>query len=464
MNKTTLALVLAIPVIAYPVASWVIGGQVDALLIKQYIQIEDNELFKRVERKIERGIFSSEEVVTFELKPEFMELLREEAEGEEPQAALEPVRFVLRSHIKHGPLPGFSSIGLGTAYTELELNHPLVTKLYAGKSPMTSDASVDFSGTTHARIRSPAVENMADGIKFSWAELVMDVTTDRNMIDWRYQGGLPFIKVHTEDGSSHLDMQNLAFEGQQKRLFADNPYLYTGPVKMTLQSMESQGMSEGQPPLRLGNMLLQTSATEKAGFMDITAGYSIESLQLGDASYKNAHFDLALRHLEAKALAELNQVAQNTDSESDLSSDLSMAQFKPMLRPLQVLLENSPEISIERMGVTTPEGDIKASAVVKLPNANVGDLGVAMENPMILMGLAAVVEANAQLALPQALLMTNLSEDQAEMLPALLQSGYVLNNNGQLSTSISYAQGKATINGQPMDPGMLVGMGEGEGE
>ena len=455
MNKIALAIVLGIPVIAYPAASWVIGGQADNLAVKQYAQLEDNEVVKLVERKTQRGIFSSEEVVTFELKPEFMALLSEQAEGEEP---IKPLRFAVRTRINHGPLPGFSSVGLATAHSELELNNPLITKLYAGKSPLTSDTTIDFSGSAHERLRSPAVESTADGFVSSWGEFVLDVSYDRDMSDWRYQGGLPFIKIRSEDGSHSLEMKNFAFEGQQTRLFADNPYLYTGPVKMTLQSLETQGMNEEQPPVRMSNLLAQSNVTEKAGFIDIVAGYSIESLQVGEVAYRGAHFDLALRHLEAKALAELNQVAQKMDAQSEFD----MAQFKPMLRPTQVLLENSPEISIERMGVTTPEGEVKASAVVKLPNANVGDLGVAMENPMILMGLASVVEANTQLALPQALLMANLSEEQAEMLPALLQSGYVLNNNGQLSTSISYAQGKVTINGQPIDPGMMMGMGAGE--
>lgn len=461
MNKTALALVIAIPVIAYPVASWVMGGQIDALFVKQYAEVEDNEVFKFADRKIERGIFSSEEVLTVELKPEFMELWRTETGGEAPQAALEPVRLVFRSHIKHGPLPGFSSMGLGTAYTELEVNHPLVTKLYAGKSPLTFDTSVDFSGSTHQRLRSPAVEHLlADGIKISWAELVMDTSTDRNMSDWSYKGSLPFIKVDDPVANRRMQMDDFAFEGQQKRLLADDLNLYTGPVKVTLRSMEVQETSEGQPPMRLNNMLVQTDATEKAGFMDITAGYTIESLQIGDDSYKNAHFDLALRHLEVKALAELHKLGQtiNTNSESDLGLD----QFKPMLRPLQALLENSPEISIERMGVTTPEGEIKASAIVKLPNANVGNLGMVVENPLVLMGLAAVVEANAELAIPLTLLMANLNEEQAAMLPSLLEIGYVKDNNGQLSTSVSYVQSKVTINGQPIDPGMMMGAGAGE--
>ncbi|HES75466.1 MAG TPA: DUF945 domain-containing protein [bacterium] len=460
MKKTAIALVLAVPVIAYPAASWVIGGQVDALFVKQYAQLEENEVVKLVERKMQRGIFSSEEVVTFELKPEFMELLREQAEGAEPQQALEPVRFAVRTRINHGPLPAFSSVGLGTAHTELELNHPLITELYAGKSPLTSDATVDFSGTTHALIRSPAVESVVDGVMSSWGEFVLDLSYDRNMTEWRYQGGLPFIKLRAEDGSHSLEMNNFALEGQQTRLFADNQYLYTGPVKVTLQSLETKGMSEEQPPMRLNNLLVQTNVTEKAGFVDILAGYSIDSIQLGEVVYRAAHFDLALRHLEAKALAELNRVAQKMDV--DAQSEFDMAQFTPMLRPTQALLENSPEFSIERMGVTTPEGEVKASAMVKLPNANIGNLEMAVENPLILMGLASVVEANVQLALPQSLLMANLSEEQAEMLPALIQSGYVLEKSNQLLTRISYAQGKATINGQPIDPGMMMGMGAGE--
>ncbi|MDD2893770.1 MAG: YdgA family protein [Halothiobacillaceae bacterium] len=459
MKKTAIALVLAVPVIAYPAASWVIGGQADALLVEQYAQLDDNEIIKIVERKMQRGIFSSEEVVTFEFQPEFIEQLRALSKNEDVQAPIEPVRFSFRTRINHGPLPELSSVGLATAHTELELNHPLVTTLYAGKSPLTSDTTIDFSGKTHDRIRSPAVSSVVDGSTSSWGEFVLDVTYDRSMTEWTYQGGLPYIKLGTEDGSHSLELNGLALEGQQSRVFADNPYLYTGPVKFTLQSMETKGAGEEQPPMRMKNMLIQSNVTEKTGFIDILVGYSIESIQLGEEAYRAARFDLALRHLQAKALAELNLAAQGVDSEGELS----MEQFKPLLRPLQVLLENSPEIVIEHMGVTTPEGEIKASAMIKLPNANVGNLEAAVENPLMLMGLASVLEASTQLAVPQALLMASLSEEQAEMLPPLIQAGYVLDKNGQLSTSISYAQGKTTINGQPLDPSLLM-QGKGDAD
>ncbi|OYY75475.1 MAG: hypothetical protein B7Y40_00700 [Gammaproteobacteria bacterium 28-57-27] len=454
MKKTAIALVLAVPIIAYPAASWVIGGQADALLVEQYAQLDDNEIIKIAERKMQRGIFSSEEVVTFEFQPQFIEQLRALSNNdEEVQAPIEPVRFSFRTRINHGPLPEFSSVGLATAHTELELNHPLVTTLYAGKSPLTSDTTIDFSGKTHERIRSPAVSSVVDGSTSSWGEFVLDVTYDRSMTEWTYQGGLPYIKLGTEDGSQSLEMKDLALEGQQSRLFADNPYMFTGPVKFTLQSMETTGMCEDQLPVRLNNMLIQSNVTEKEGFIDILADYSIESMQLGEQDYHAARFALALRHLEAKALAELNLVVQSVDTEGELD----MEQIKPLLRPLQVLLENSPEIVIEHMGVTTPEGEIKASAMIKLPNANVGNLEAAVENPLMLMGLAAVLEASTQLAVPQALLMASLSEEQAEMLPPLIQSGYVLDKNGQLSTSISYAQGEVRVNGRPLDPSVMQG-------
>jgi uncharacterized protein YdgA (DUF945 family) len=177
-------------------------------------------------------------------------------------------------------------------------------------------------------------------------------------------------------------------------------------------------------------------------------------MRVGEQVFRAAHFDLALRHLESAALAELNTISNSMNSSSE---SLDMAQIKPLLKPLQTLLENSPEIAIERMGMSTPQGDIKASALVRLPNANVGNLESAAENPLLLMSLATVLQADAQIALPEVLLRENLTPEQSEMLASMIQAGYVLNKSGQLSTALSFAQGNVTINGKPLDPAMMGG-------
>ncbi|MEW5837869.1 MAG: YdgA family protein [Pseudomonadota bacterium] len=449
MNKSVLALLVAVPVIAYPAASWVIGGQIESLLTEQYAQLEHNEFVRLVERKTERGIFSSKDTATLEIRPE---LLGELAENQKPP------RFTLHSDIQHGPLPGFAAIGMARAHTELHVDNALIKNLFNNQPPLTVSSQLDFSGAGREQLRSPPVEGQVDGqLQLASGGLQLDIDFNLDQSVWQMQGGVPFFKLRSNDPvQSRIELDKLNLEGTQSRVSAELPDLYTGPIKLTLQTLDMQGVSEAREPVHMQNLRAESDVRHQNGFVDIQVGYAIDDMRVGAQSLKNARFELALRHLQAQALVELDRVSRAQSGGQDANAAL-----KPMLPALQKLLENSPEIAIEQLGVSTPEGDIKASAVVKLPNANVGDLGVAMENPVILMGLASVVEANAQLALPQALLMANLSEEQAEMLPALLQSGYVLNNNGQLSTSISYAQGRVTINGQLIDPGVMTGMGAG---
>ncbi len=447
MNKSVLALLVAIPVIAYPAASWMIGAQVERRLDEQYAQMEHNEFVRLVERKTERGIFSSKDTATLEIRPELL------GELEENQM---PPRFTLRSDIQHGPLPGLAAIGMARAYTELHFDNALIKTLFNNQPPLTVNTQLDFSGAGREQLRSPPLEGQVDGqLQLASGGLQLDIDFNHDQSVWQVQGGIPFLKLRSNDlAQSRIELDKLYLEATQNRVSAELPELYTGPIKLSLRALELQGVDEGDEPLHMQNLRAESNVRHQNGFVDIQVGYAIEDVRVGAQSLKNARFELALRHLQAQALVELERAAQTHDDPMGLENSL-----KPLLPALQKLLENSPEIAIEHLGVTTAQGDIKASAEVKLPNANVGDLGVAMENPMILMGLASVVEANAKLALPQALLMANLSEEQAKMLPALLRSGYVLNNNGQLSTSISYAQGKVSINGQPIDPGMMMGMG-----
>ncbi len=452
MKKIALALVVATPLVAYPLASWVIGGQIDSIFQRQYAELQGNVYVDIIERKTQRGIFSTEEVITLALKPEYSELLHLPNPDAEAHDA-KPVQFVVRSRIDHGPLPGFTRLGLASAHSVLELDNPLVQKLYAGKSPLTVDTFVDFSGAGQQKILSPAVDSHFDGTAhLAWGEMVIDMDFNRDFSVINAQGRWPFMRVQSADGAERIEMNEMAMQAQQQRLSAEVSDIYTGPVDFTLHALEMQSSDASTPPLRVENMRFNSDVKANAGFINILAGYAADSIEVGEDHYRNAHFALALRHLEPGALAKINQISSHMDTSAD---HVDMVQLKPLLRPLQILLENSPEIAIERMGLSTAQGDIKASAQVRLPNANVGNLESAAENPLLLMSLATVLEADAQMALPEVLLKENLTPEQIEMLAAMIQAGYVLNKSGQLSTALSFAQGNVTINGKPLDPALM---------
>lgn len=426
MNKTTLALVVAFPLAAaYPLASWMIGAQTEKLLDAQYAQFQNNPYLKLVERKTQRGIFSSEEIATFEFTPEFIQQVHaalDKVTGEDGAQSSEPIRFSMRSNIQHGPFPAFSSFGLATAHSEIEVNNPAITKLYGGRSPLYDDTYIDFSGGTQDKLRSPAIEGVnAENMHFSWGELVLDSSYNRELTAFTLQGELPFFKLRSEDSTRSLDVGAIKLNAHQTRPFADAPNFLTGPFHMSVASLDVQGAECEQNTIHAENLVATSNVTEAAGFVDVSLGYALDKLAMGDMSYSDAHLDLAFRHLEAKALVELNQESRKLDQSA--KEELDLQRLKPLFKPAKVILENSPEFAIERLSVLTPEGAVQAKAVTKLPNANVGDLESVAKNPMLLMGLASVVEFSAQVSSPEALVQSGLNEEQAAMLPNLVKMG-----------------------------------------
>ncbi|HET19395.1 MAG TPA: DUF945 family protein, partial [Chromatiales bacterium] len=101
MKKLALAALIATPVAAYPLATWM-AKTVEENLAAQYSQLEANPYLKVVKRDYQRGFYRSTETVTFEL---FDPLEAALAEGEE----IKPLRLTLRTDILHGPLPGLET-------------------------------------------------------------------------------------------------------------------------------------------------------------------------------------------------------------------------------------------------------------------------------------------------------------------------------------------------------------------
>ena len=89
MKKPALIAAIAVPVVlAYPAASWVLGQQVESALAEQYKQLEAIPYIKVVERKYERGVFASSEVVTFEVMGDmFRSIEKAQAAAADPEAA-----------------------------------------------------------------------------------------------------------------------------------------------------------------------------------------------------------------------------------------------------------------------------------------------------------------------------------------------------------------------------------------
>ena len=462
MKKGAVVAVVAGLVIAYPASSWVLGRQVHGYFEEEYQKLADNSLIKVQDRKIESGVFESVETVTFEFMPAlFGAMLNAKSEPADPAAPPpEPIRFTTRSTIKHGPFPGLAAFGAGVVHTELVLDnprHPLLAKLYGDKTPLTIDTTVGFGGGGHQVMLSPAVDTtLEDNSHMSWGEIQLASDFTRGMASYTMTGGAPFFKLASADGSTNVEVTALAIDGKQARLFEDNASFYTGPVQFTVAKVDVRG-PDGRG-LSAEQLRFASDTVSQGEFLDITASYGFQSLKLDTENVGPSQLDIGLRHLHAKALADAQKEYMNLIYGGKLVAagnppDLSL--FKPLAKPFKTLLEGSPEFAIDKFEVQLPEGNIAAKVSVRLPNAKIGDLEAAAENPLVLMGLVSALETDGQIAVPEALVLAATGEGKAAMIPAMIQEGYLINQNGTLSTTFKYATGQLVINGKKLDPSMF---------
>ncbi|MEW6445459.1 MAG: YdgA family protein [Pseudomonadota bacterium] len=480
MKKLILAGLVVTPLAAYPAASWLMGQQAERLLGEQYAQLEGNVYLKLHARDTQRGVFNTVETATFEWlpsigKPLAQALCESSAKAEGAPACsnpTEPLRFTVRTTIQHGPLPGLSTLALATAHSELVLaepRHPVLASLYGDKTPLTVDTVFRFGGDGHQSMKSPAVDFTADDqTRLQWGEFNLEGDFTRGAKSVRFTGGLPFVKALSPEGAPLLDMSDMRMEGTQTRLFDDDPYLYAGPVKLTLARLDIPRKGEDDQNVLIEGLAFRGNVIQKEAFLDLEGGYAVDVFRLGEERFGPVRLDAAFRHMEARSLSRFYRDYTRLVQDGDLREALAggakpdLALFKPLLEPARVLLENSPEFSIDRLDITLPKGTLQGNAVVRLPNAKVGNLADAAANPLVLMGLASALEAEVRMSVPEALAVEWAGEDQAAMIPVLTQEGYIQNAGGVLSSRLSYARGEITVNGKKLDPALMGTVRGGE--
>ncbi|MBK6973807.1 MAG: YdgA family protein [Sterolibacteriaceae bacterium] len=495
MKKSALIAVIAVPIVlAYPAAAWVLGKQVDTALAEQYKHIESIPYIKVIDRQYERGVFASSEVVTFEVLGDMfrsIEKMQKEAAAADPEQAepapahppLQPLRFTVRSQIKHGPAPGMSAFAAAIADSELVLDGPAqqeLAKLIGDKKPLTAHTVYRFDGGGNAVVASPAFAATFPGEepntvnRFSWEGFSANVDFTKNLQSYTMTGEAPKLEMLDGKGVAMV-MTGLKFSGEQTRIFDDEPLLYSGSQRFTLAQMSIADKSgKAGPPVLLKQVAYDIALPVNGEFIDMVAKMGAESVQIGEQNYGPAHYDFSLKHLHARTTAKLYRAMMKMYSDPVALADPTKA-FAPLAEPGLELLKHNPEFRIDRLSFKTPQGEAAGSASAKLKDAKPEDLA----NPMMLL---AKLEASADIALPESLL-ANMSgggmhaagEGEApdpetvaahkemleQQLAGFAEQGYITRAGGLVKSKIEFRDGQLTVNGKPFNPMAMRG-GEAE--
>ncbi|HEX7813099.1 MAG TPA: DUF945 family protein, partial [Burkholderiales bacterium] len=130
----------------------------------------------------------------------------------------------------------------------------------------------------------------------------------------------------------------------------------------------------------------------------------------------------------------------------------------PILDAAAELLVHNPEFVIDRFSFTAPQGEV-------LVKANAKFVGVTQDDASNMMALVQKVDATMDVALPEAMLMTQfgpapMSQDAAnahvqmreQQIARLVEQGYAVREGAMMKTRLAYQGGQVTVNGLPFDP------------
>lgn len=488
-----IAAIAVVVVLAYPISSWVLGRQVETALAEQYKQIESIPYVKVIDRQYQRGVFSSTETVTFEVLGEMFRTLdkvRQDAEKEAgaeaaagesaadtpKPAPVEPLRFTVRSQISHGPAPGLSTVAAAVADSELVIDGKAqqeLAKLLGDKKPLTAHTVYRFDGGGRSDVASPAFaanlpsEQPNTVSRLSWEGFTATVDFTRNLQSYTMTGEAPKLEILDGKGVAML-MSGLKFTGEQKRIFDDEPLLYSGTQRFTLEQIRISDQNTKEAPVELRQVAYDVALPVNGEFIDMVAKMGAEAVRVGEQSYGPAHYDFSFRRLHARTTAKLYRAMMNMYSDPNFFSvgGDPGRMLAPLAEPALELLKHNPEFRIDRLTFKTAQGEAAVSASAKLKDGKPEDLS----NPMALL---AKLEASADLSLPEAWL-ASLSagakqaageNQQADPEHAAMQKqifeqqlagfagqGYVTRANGLVASKIEFRDGKLSVNGKPFDP------------
>ena len=489
MKKSWIAIVVAVLAIAYPVAAWFIGKNVESSLVANAERtLAAAPYLKVIKRNYQGGVFSSTEESSIEIAGDLFRSLESmqktseqsldepsnkvdpDAATEEPvtvpSAPITPIIITVRNHIKHGPFAG-GGLALAKIDTELVFDGKVqqaISKAFAGKKPLEITTTMNFAGGGTSLMTSPPVTlSPKEGSgKLNWQGLQGKVDFTKDMRT--YKGDITAAGFEFIGGpkKTTIKMSGLHLLSDKRRL-NDTSIFYFGKDNGTVKEISFSSASEPGKAFTLQDITYLADVSDTAGFSNMVAKMGADKVLVGGDGYGPAHYDFSVKHLRTatlekflKAFGEIYSGKHKTPDEMAAASVAPWKNFGPEL------LKHNPELIVDRISFTAPEGEAMFKGNLKIPGATEQDIG----NPL---GMIGKVNAAFDIAMPEAML-AKLSgagketdeekiaaaEMMQQQLQSLEQQGYIVRTGKIWKSRLEWKDGKGSVNGKPFQmPGTM---------
>jgi uncharacterized protein YdgA (DUF945 family) len=439
-----------VALLLFVAAPWGIGKLAEQRVDKGLDQlVETAPYLSIVEREWRRGWFTSEQEVTFEIFGPWLRALQSKASGEaagSPGAAAGPLKFTVRNHILHGPVLWFTGVGIARVDSQLVLPEAVraeLSKMFGERSPVEVSTRLRFfgGGTTTFSGEARDFEPAHGGRSLSYDDFELEVGYSSHFDDVEVEGDWPRLEFTDRATGVGILVKGMVITGASQRVRGD---LYDGDFDLSAE--ESRVVGADKQVTEVADLHYVVDTTIDDDFMDVAlkiGSGAVKAREIDELgiSFEELHYDFTLRRLHVDTLVKLmKEIKASYARPVSTAADVDAAMMQPLKEYGLELLKRDPELVIDRIGVTTPEGDAYLKGIIRLKGVNEQDFAA---GPM---GMLGKLEADITFEMAQKLV-AKIPNGLSAVATAIDQ-GYLKRERDQVVSRLEYKSGVLRINGK----------------
>ncbi len=428
--------------------------------------LEEMPYMAVVERKYTAGWFRSEQIVTFELRNPWTDMLQEVMAGKPaaPQGeaaaghdeddadadeSAEPVstqvapptdrsaRVTVRNEILHGPV--LWPFGLGAARVDTHIDwsdeiRKTLVSTFGDDEPFEIATRVGFFGggtaTVSAEARSLKPE---EGVEVSWDDFEFNVHFSRDAAQMDFDGEWPRFEVRSE--GTHFVMRDFSAKGTAERILNE---LYDSDGIFRIGSIRVDGSGD---IIETNDIEYRVETKPRGDFIDLSFQFGSGPVKSKQFSLTEAHYDFTLRQLHAESLDKLMFAIKSSYARAlDATPDVSLGMTEDERKTFFTLLAHDPEFAIDRISLATKSGNGVIKGVLRFKGLTEADFEAG--------GLAMVGKLEAELDIDVSDAFINDFGGDSASVDMVVGEGYAARKDGRVTSRIEFKAGQLNINGK----------------
>jgi len=422
-------------IITYVISTFVIGSKAETHVRSLLDKINQNPTISITMSDFEKGLFSS--TAKFEFK---LEMPMSPDINDLPTLTFTETMY-------HGPIlwrtSGFG-LGLMDTSAKLVLSDEIKEAIAKVKSinkdtlSMTSRTTFDGSTTSYIDIAEITIDDDNVTINIHPTEADFYYSLDGHItgnFNWQ---GLDVV----EQGSNAVSMGNVNITLDQRLirgdLFSANS-IFSGSFESTVEKIIVTPKA-APTSVDLSNFIMKGDTTVRDNLMDVDMIFSIDSIKAMNMEFTQFINDISLLSLNIDALEQMNENIMKAQQNTDIPPELAgLALLDSMSTSLPLFIETDPILKINKLGVTTDEGEISTQMEISIDK----DLYKADDPNTLMMA----VEVHASGEGPEAFF-TKLG--LAGPIDMYVQQNMLIKEDGLVKFTFDFVKGETLVNGAPL--------------